>query len=585
MPRWKFAKRTWLGVLHSALSTLGALWLTPTVHATTINADEASVAWLRDGKVEVHALADPQRSVDDRQVPLGSLWKLFVYAYLAEQKVEEPAFTCGQKTTSNSEERYCCDPGETVGRDSALARSCAPYFAANRLGLTEAGWQGFWQNKTVAPWILQFQRLQPETKVKVSELLQALANVPPSARAAARQALLETSMEGYGREAWTQLGTGTRYKTYSWHVANHLGNQIAYGGAAGWLADGTPFWFGARGASHTALSRWSSQLAQVLPPPRWNNFSNNSNLGDNLSCVDVDFFARYPIREVLVDGKSDLAAKAGKLQGRFRIQFENENWLTIHSNGDLELVRQLGRNGPQAPIIRARLSINDYVARVVDREGSGDQPAAARALAIAARSYLIQNAQFERGCWRIADSSQRQRVSPNPPSPTALNAAWFTDEIILQGVNVHYHQELSGEDRLAWNAALTMAKNGKNFEEILRAAYPKASMTSLAGRADCTPLDDAQKWLSQASNQWQRQLRREPGFESLDTAPRVCSLRQGNPYSDQRRMRIYVRGWRSLNDRITLAHEYLHLALRFHPNGANEDYVEKLARKLIEGQS
>ena len=130
-----------------------------------------------------------------------------------------------------------------------------------------------------------------------------------------------------------------------------------------------------------------------------------------------------------------------------------------------------------------------------------------------------------------------------------------------------------------------MAKNGKNFEEILRAAYPKASMTSLAGRADCSPLDDAQKWLSQASNQWQRQLRREPGFESLDTAPKVCSLRQGNPYSDQRRMRIYVRGWRSLNDRITLAHEYLHLALRFHPNGANEDYVEKLARKLIEGQS
>ncbi|HEX8956331.1 MAG TPA: DUF2300 domain-containing protein, partial [Burkholderiaceae bacterium] len=60
-------------------------------------------------------------------------------------------------------------------------------------------------------------------------------------------------------------------------------------------------------------------------------------------------------------------------------------------------------------------------------------------------------------------------------------------------------------------------------------------------------------------------------------------LEQGHPYSDQRRLRIYARGWRSLDERITLAHEYVHLVLRFHPHGSDEDYVERLARQLIEG--
>jgi uncharacterized protein YfaQ (DUF2300 family) len=65
--------------------------------------------------------------------------------------------------------------------------------------------------------------------------------------------------------------------------------------------------------------------------------------------------------------------------------------------------------------------------------------------------------------------------------------------------------------------------------------------------------------------------------------PKICMLADGNPYSDQRRYRIYVRGWRSLDERITLAHEYLHLVFRFHPHGADEDYIERLARRLIEG--
>ncbi|MFX7825024.1 SpoIID/LytB domain-containing protein, partial [Acinetobacter baumannii] len=83
-----------------------------------------------------------------------------------------------------------------------------------------------------------------------------------------------------------------------------------------------------------------------------------------------------------------------------------------------------------------RFSINDYVARVIDREGDGSNTEAARSLAIAARSYLVQNANVEHGCWHIADATSRQRVSPNPPTAAALSAAWFTADLILQGASV-----------------------------------------------------------------------------------------------------------------------------------------------------
>jgi uncharacterized protein YfaQ (DUF2300 family) len=129
---------------------------------------------------------------------------------------------------------------------------------------------------------------------------------------------------------------------------------------------------------------------------------------------------------------------------------------------------------------------------------------------------------------------------------------------------------------------LVRAGQGWDFERILSAAFPKATVATLSGREDCKRLPDAENWLATAAGSWKARLRREPGFELLEVQPKVCTLSDGHPYSDQQRLRIYVRGWRSLNERITLAHEYLHLAFRFHPNGANEDYIEQLARRLIE---
>jgi uncharacterized protein YfaQ (DUF2300 family) len=539
----------------------------------------AELAWLRDGKVTRVSLgngaAPAQAAAPSDKVPLGSLWKIFVYAYLVETRAQESAYVCSAAAPAEQagEDHYCCNPGESISRDPALARSCAPYFAPARLGITATGWQAMWKPRSKAPWLLDVAHLRPETEASVADILEALQAMPPQARSAARAALLQTGMEGYGREAWPQLGSGIRYKTYSWHRAD----GSAFGGAAGWLADGTPFWFGARGSSRTALATWAAPLAKALPEPRWREAGHAN---DDASCVDVDFFARYPLRAVW-KGDAPVEAKAGALDGRYRLQFANGNWLTINARGELMLTAA----EVAAPAISGRMTINDYVARVVDREGGGAPTQAARALAVAARTYLLQNANFEGACWHIADSTQTQRVSANPPTDAAMAAAWFTDDIVLSGVPVRYHRDAAGANRLSWNDAVAHAAAGWGFERILAEAYPKATLATVGGRSECARLDAAETWLAHAASGWNNRLRREPGFEPLDKVPNVCALGQdqGHPYSDQRRLRIYVRGWRSLDERITLAHEYLHLALRFHPHGADEDYVERLARQLIEG--
>lgn len=546
-------------------------------NAASLPAD-AVVAWKRDGQVEMRALSSPALSppssnlTADTLVPLGSLWKLFVFAYLTETRAEEPPYKCSAKgsASQSSEEDYCCHPGESLTRAAALAKSCAPYFAFDRLGINKQAWRQQWSTRSHAAWLLDPSKLQPQTEVPVGELLDVLDTLPLQTRAETRDALLAVGIEGYGREAWPVLGTGLRYKTYTWH----RDNGSTYGGAAGWLADGTPFWFGASGSSRTALATWAPHLARNLPAPRLSSTLSTS----DTSCVEVDFFQRYPLRAVWHATQS-VAVKPGSLDGRYRLEFANGNWLTFTSHGELAL----NAAPDKAPRITGRFTLNDYVARVLDREAHPAHRQAARALAVVARSYLMQNAHFESGCWRIADSSRTQRVSPNPPTPAARDAAWFTDQMVLKGVAVQYHGDTPGPNRLAWKTAVMHDSEGWNFERILSEVYPQASFATLSGREECTRLPAAEQWLASASRAWAAKLGREPGYEAVNAPLKICALGEGHPYSDQQRLRIYVRGWHKLDERVTLAHEYLHLAFRFHPHGADEAYIERLARQLIEG--
>ncbi|WP_374328127.1 DUF2300 domain-containing protein [Azonexus sp.] len=528
-------------------------------------AQDAVVAWRDAGTVRWHGLSSGQARLPER-IPLGSVWKLFVYAYLADTGKDEPAYRCAARSTARGEDEYCCEPGAWVERDDALARSCAPYFAPTRLGIAAADWRRYWQERgdPDAEWLADLDKLKADTRVAPAQLLAALDAVSPPARRRAREALLAVLLQGYGRDAWPETGTGLRFKTFSWH--DEHGRNI--GGGAGWTSDGTAFWFAAAGASRNAIERHGAALAQGLPAP-----DTDADEGD-APCVDVHFFARYPIASVRdAQGR---AVPGGSLAGPVEVRFENGSRLTLYPRRTLDLDHEGGR-----PVIRGRFTIEDYVARVIDREGSAAQPQAARALAVAARSYLVQQANFANGCRSIADDSRRQRVSPNPPSAAARAAARFTEGLVLQ-TPVRYHRDKAAPQVMSWRRAEALAASGQRFDAILADAFSPAAFGGIGHGTDCARLADAEAWLAGRGVTWARALRPEPGFETPERIT-VCALGTGHPYADEGRNRIYVRDWMSAQGRLALAHEYVHLAFRFHPSGEDEDFVERTARRLDAG--
>jgi uncharacterized protein YfaQ (DUF2300 family) len=258
------------------------------------------------------------------------------------------------------------------------------------------------------------------------------------------------------------------------------------------------------------------------------------------------------------------------------VLFENGNALTFATASELALER----DGPRSRIV-GRLPLSDYVARVIDREADAGVPEAARALAIVARTWTMQNAPFERGCFQVADSTRMQRVSANAPTAAARAAALFTDGLVLDGESVAYHRDQASTGVLSWAGAVAQARAGRAFDAILNDAFPRASLAAVTGERECRRLQDADAWLARVSPGWRRRLAAQAGFESPDTLA-VCGLDYGHPYADRARARIYVRGMASREDRIAVAHEYLHLAFRFHPRGCDEAFVETMARTLVD---
>ncbi|OEZ66436.1 hypothetical protein JAB5_54770 [Janthinobacterium sp. HH103] len=530
------------------------------------------VAWWRDGKMEVRQLrqggAAPPPFDGARQVPLASLWKLFVYVYASDNKVAMPDYRCGGR---DPEEVYCCDAGQSIGHDAALAQSCGPFFSPKRLMITAAPWRQYWTTRLgSAPagdfaWLADPAQLAPGRLVRLDSLLRALDSIPAASRMDAEAALLRVVLDGRGAGTARWFGSQLRVKTYSWHEQRRVDERI--GGAAGWLADGTPIWFGGAGGSSNVFEQWAPRLAASLPPV---------GAADDGGCVVVDYFKRYPIRAVR--GERGVAVP-GPLNGRYHVQFENGQNLALRSSGELMLVQEQGGR----PQLRGRFGVNEYVARVLDREASANEQEAAKALAIAARTYLQQNAVTVAGCQQIADSSATQRVSPSPATPAALAIARWTDQLIVDGVTVRYHSNQASEGTMAWSEAVRQARQGKHYDELLAAAYPGGALSTVGNTGvRCRRLAQNEDWLARSVPRWQRVLLREAGYEAPPQAPLVCALSSGAPYSEQSRNRIFMRPLATREDRITLAHEYLHLGLRRHPRGQDEEYVERLARRLVD---
>jgi uncharacterized protein YfaQ (DUF2300 family) len=489
----------------------------------------------------------------DLQTPLGSVWKLFVYGWLVDTNAHEPAYECrGQ----SKDEVYCCTAGGKIERDQALVKSCGLYFEPQRLGIAGADWRTYWQARQAPEWLLDLASLQPSTRVSVTELLRMLAVMP--AQDQARRVLLDVVLSAADGNVVGELGGRLRVKTWSW-----LGDQdpsSRQGGFAGWTADGTPVWAGGHGTSQMVLRHYGGALASVLPVD-WPS--------DAGRCVEVGLFSRYPIGRVLT---GDRVVESGPLLGDYRVEFTNGNQLDIHSDGELFLLKDQ---------LIARLDREEYVARVLQREARPEPAEAAKALAIAIRTYLLQNATRHGDCLSIDDSSSRQRVAPRPATAESRDIAAWTSDLVLAGSTVTYHSDQPGPDKLSWQQAVEQANAGQRYDAILLHAYPRASLSRWDNPvASCEALPAAQDWLQSQRRGWRPRLESEVGYNEVSTFA-VCRLAFGRPYVDRERQRIYVRGVLSLQDRLDLTHEYLHLAFEAHPNGQDETYIEGLARHLL----
>ncbi len=485
--------------------------------------------------------------------PLGSLWKLFVYAWLVDTGAREPAYECrGQ----SKEEVYCCSAGGKIERDQALVKSCGLYFEPARLGISSGDWRTYWQARKAPLWLLDLPSVQPATRVSVSELLGVLALLP--AQEQMRRVLLDVVLNAADGNVVGELGGRLRVKTWSW-LGDH-DRQSRQGGFAGWTADGSPVWAGGRGTSQMVLRHYGAALATVLPVV-WP--------AETRRCVEVGLFSRYPVVRVLA---GERVVTSGPLQGDYRVDFANGNALDIHSDGELFLLNDK---------LVARLDREEYVARVLDREAKPEPGEAAKALAVAIRTYLLQNATRHGDCLSIDDSSNRQRVAPRPASVQSRNIAAWTADLVLAGSTVTYHSDQPGPDKLAWQQAVEQANAGQRYDAILLHAYPRASLSRWDNPvASCEALPAAQDWLQKQRRGWRPKLESETGYNEVSTFA-VCKLAFGRPFVDRERQRIYVRGVLTLQDRLDLTHEYLHLAFEAHPNGQDETYIEGLARHLL----
>lgn len=494
----------------------------------------------------------------DLQTPLGSLWKLFVYAWLVDTDRHEAPYDCqGQ----DRDEVYCCTPGGSIARDQALVHSCGLYFAPARLHIDPSQWRSYWQARNAPAWLADIAQLQPQARVPVAQLLDSLRTLP--AQQQARQLLLDVVLDAGDGQAVGSLGGRLRVKTWSWLADGDA--KARQGGFAGWLQDGTPVWAGGPGTSQMVLRHYADVLGGFLPAP-WPL--------DAGRCVEVELFARYPLKSVLAATGSP--APDGVLQGHYRAVFSNGNDLDIDSSGDLYL-----QHGNGEPRLVARLDREEYVARVLQREAKSQPAEAAKALAVAIRTYLLQNAGRTGDCLSIEDSSSRQRVAPRAASEDARRMVAWTSDLVLAGSPVTYHSDTPGPDKLSWAQAVQQADSGLRYDTILQRAYPRASLSRWDNPvASCETLPAAQTWLMNQRRQWRPTLDSEVGYNEISTFA-VCRLGYGRPYVDRERQRIYVRGVLTLQDRLDLTHEYLHLAFEAHPNGQDEHYIEGLARHLL----
>lgn len=103
--------------------------------------------------------------------PLTSVWKLFSYSYLLENGIHAAPYHC---TGTNTEERFCCEKGESIDAVGAVAKSCGLFFEQTMKNIPATKWNDFWSRKGVSYSWMKKDRLRDHREVPVKEILSVL---------------------------------------------------------------------------------------------------------------------------------------------------------------------------------------------------------------------------------------------------------------------------------------------------------------------------------------------------------------------------------------------------------------------------
>lgn len=502
----------------------------------------------------------------DIKTPLGSLWKLFIYAYNRENNFSNAPYTCHGLLTK---EVFCCKKNESIDEDSALANSCGLFFSPYRLRISEKKWREFWKSKKInAEWLSDLRRLKPETMVSVKKLLSVLELVKdlPRAKDYLDKTLVRVVLDGTAKNSLSELGANPRIKTFTWDKPKHKKEFV--GGFGGWLVDGTMVWAMGDGRSSDFLSR----VSEILDNHWKSTIRFNSN-----QCVTVRYFHDYKIESV-IDLSKNQNINEGSLDGTYRIKFKSGREITLNSNQELIL-----KNKNNSLLIDGRMNITSYIARVLDREVSSKFESAAEAFSIVIRSYLKERAQKISGCYHVIDSSKFQRVSANIPTKKSMAISSKTSGLVLNNTgSIRYHLNKDGKNMISWLKAKGLDLLGNNSQQILKSFYPHSQIVYYTDRysSPCGVIGKANKWLKEKTRKWHKVLVRHPGYERPDRF-KVCKIHSGAPFANKETNEIFVRGFDDFEDQYSIAHEYLHLAFKYHPIGNSESEIDRIAKKLV----
>lgn len=505
-------------------------------------------------------LVRSQKPLLDRKTPLGSLWKLFTYAYLLDSNQTIPDYQC---TGNSVEEKFCCEKGGRIDMDKALIKSCGLFFSQSRVQIDSLKWNEYWGKlQGHNRWLLDYKNLNADTEVPLIDLLMSLKQMRVVIQDKERleNTLSRITISGTGKQGLKSLGTALKFKTFSWKKN---------GGMAGWGPDGKVFFVSSTGKSSEVLKEWSEEISGLTGVGN----KNKSNFK-----VKVKFFERYPIKDI-TNVKQSLPAQVGVLDGEYEVAFENGNRIRFFSQKEIRLHNVASKN-----YLSGEFSVDEYVARVIDREISADPEEAAKAFSILIRTYLINNSQKSFNKYEISDSSRYQRVSISRPSKKALKIAeWGHDLILKNTPDLTYHSSEEGKHKLSWAKANMLAQGGSDFLEILKTHY-KLDNLALVNDSDdqCLRINVLEDWINKNKKKWKKVLFEIKGFTMPDDV-KVCQSNNGKQYSDLEKNRIFLNYQNQTEDLITAAHEFLHIAYKNHSRTNNEDEIEQLAKRIILG--